>query len=82
LSPHIRQGFSANNYEIRACPHAEAIQHGDIIDLGDKAFEVMHLPDHSSGSVALYNSRNQYFFSGDVVYDGELLDELEDSVAP
>jgi glyoxylase-like metal-dependent hydrolase (beta-lactamase superfamily II) len=42
----------------------------------------MHLPGHSSGYVALYNSRNQYFFSGDVVYDGELLDELEDSVAP
>ena len=74
------QGFSANNYEVRACPHAQVIQHGDIIDLGDKAFEVIHLPGHSSGSVALYNPRNQHFFSGDVVYDGELLDELEDSV--
>ncbi len=74
------QGFSASNYEVRACPQAGAIQHGDVIDLGDKAFEVMHLPGHSSGSIGLYDYASQCFFSGDVVYDGELLDELEDSV--
>lgn len=74
------QGFSACDYEVKACPQAQAIRHGDVIDLGDKAFEVMHLPGHSSGSVGLYNPANQHFFSGDVVYDGELLDELEDSV--
>jgi glyoxylase-like metal-dependent hydrolase (beta-lactamase superfamily II) len=40
----------------------------------------MHLPGHSSGSVGLYDLDKQYFFSGDAVYDGELLDNLEDSV--
>ena len=60
--------------------HAQALRHGDVIDLGDRAFEVMHLPGHSSGSIGLYDARNQQFFSGDVVYDGQLLDELEDSV--
>jgi glyoxylase-like metal-dependent hydrolase (beta-lactamase superfamily II) len=74
------QGFSASNYEVRACPHALAIEHGDIIDLGNQAFEVLHLPGHSSGSIGLYNAAEQKLFSGDVVYDGELLDELEDSV--
>ena len=73
-------GFSASSYEVRACPQAQAIQHGDVIDLGDKAFEVMHLPGHSSGSIGLFDARRQEFFSGDVVYDGELLDKLEDSV--
>lgn len=74
------QGFSASRYEVRACPHAQAVEHGDVIDLGNKAFEVLHLPGHSSGSIGLYNSRDQSFFSGDVVYDGELLDDLEDSI--
>jgi glyoxylase-like metal-dependent hydrolase (beta-lactamase superfamily II) len=74
------EGFSASDYEVRACPHATAIRHGDIIDLGDQAFEVLHLPGHSSGSVGLYNHKTGQFFSGDVVYDGELLDQLEDSV--
>lgn len=72
--------FSANEYAVKACPQAKSINHGDVIDLSDQAFEVIHLPGHSSGSVGLYNPRNQQFFSGDVVYDGELLDELEDSV--
>ena len=74
------QGFSASHYEVKACPHAQAIQQGDTIDLGDKAFEVMHLPGHSSGSIGLYHLGKQYFFSGDVVYDGSLLDDLKDSV--
>lgn len=74
------QGFSASDYEVRACPQAQAIRHGDVIDLGNRAFEVMHLPGHSSGSVGLYDAGAKQFFSGDVVYDGELLDELEDSV--
>ena len=56
------------------------LRHGDVIDLGDRAFEVLHLPGHSSGSVGLFDRRSGQFFSGDVVYDGELLDELEDSV--
>ena len=37
-------------------------------------------PGHSSGSVGLYDARSQEFFSGDVVYDGDLLDKLQDSV--
>ena len=73
-------GFSACEYQVKACPHAQAIAHGDIIDLGDKAFEVMHLPGHSSGCIGLYNKKEQLFFSGDVVYDGNLLDDLADSV--
>lgn len=74
------QGFSASDYEVRACPQARAIQHGDVIDLGNRAFEVLHLPGHSSGSIGLFDADSQSLFSGDVVYDGELLDQLEDSV--
>ncbi len=72
--------FSASEYVVSACPQAKRLNHGDIIDLGDKAFEVIHLPGHSSGSIGLYDHKAGQFFSGDVVYDGELLDELPDSV--
>ena len=74
------EGFSVSTYAVKPCPHARAIEHGDVIDLGNKVFEVMHLPGHSSGSIGLYNTKDQQFFSGDVVYDGRLLDKLEDSV--
>jgi glyoxylase-like metal-dependent hydrolase (beta-lactamase superfamily II) len=74
------EGFSADNYVVQACPQAQGIEHGDVIDLGNKALEVMHLPGHSSGSVGLLDRKGARLFSGDVVYDGELLDELDDSV--
>ena len=74
------EGFTAGDYTVRACPQAQSISHGDVIDLGDRAFEVIHLPGHSSGSIGLFDAGRHQFFSGDVVYDGELLDQLEDSV--
>ena len=73
-------GFTASEYVVKACPQANKLNHGDVIDLGDKAFEVIHLPGHSSGSIGLFDRKTGQFFSGDVVYDGELLDQLPDSV--
>lgn len=73
-------GFTAADYTVKACPQAGRLRHGDVIDLGDKAFEVMHLPGHSSGSIGLFERKSGRFFSGDVVYDGDLLDQLPDSV--
>jgi glyoxylase-like metal-dependent hydrolase (beta-lactamase superfamily II) len=72
--------FSAAEYSVQPCPQAKQLQHGDIIDLGDKAFEILHLPGHSPGSIGLLDATAGRLFSGDVVYDGELLDELELSV--
>lgn len=76
--PHA--GFTAASYRVRPCPQAATLQQGDVIDLGDKAFEVLHLPGHSPGSIGLLERRSGQFFSGDVVYDGELLDGLAASV--
>ena len=52
---------------------------GDVVDLGDRAFEVLHLPGHSPGSIGLWEEATGVLFSGDAVYDGPLLDELDDS---
>ena len=61
--------------EIATAP-AEA---GDIIDLGDRQYEVLHLPGHTHGSIALLDRANRELFSGDVVYDDFLLDDLHES---
>ena len=44
--------------------------------LGDRHFEVLHLPGHSPGSIGLWERRTGILFSGDALYDGPLLDEL------
>ena len=50
-----------------------------MLDLGDRAFEVLHLPGHSPGSIGLWEAATGVLFSGDAVYDGPLLDELDGS---
>jgi glyoxylase-like metal-dependent hydrolase (beta-lactamase superfamily II) len=80
LLPH--PGFTVDQYNFRASEPTQILQEGDILDLGDRALEVFHLPGHSAGCIALYDDRSQALFSGDVIYDGELLDELHCSNIP
>jgi glyoxylase-like metal-dependent hydrolase (beta-lactamase superfamily II) len=65
--------------EIAPAPATWVLADGDVIDLGDRAFEVLHLPGHSPGSIGLWDERSGVLFSGDAVYDGPLLDELDGS---
>jgi glyoxylase-like metal-dependent hydrolase (beta-lactamase superfamily II) len=65
--------------EIPAAPATRILEDGDVVDTGDRAFEVLHLPGHSPGSIGLWEASTGILFSGDAVYDGPLLDELEDS---
>ena len=37
---------------------------------------MLHLPGHSPGSIALFDPVDGSLFSGDVVYEGELLDSI------
>ena len=63
--------------ERAAAPATMVLDDGDIIDLGDRAFEVLHLPGHSPGSIGLWEAATGVLFSGDAIYDGPLLDELD-----
>lgn len=65
----------ATRVEIAAAPATWLLEEGDIVDLGDRAFEVLHLPGHSPGSIGLWDAASGVLFSGDAVYDGPLLDE-------
>ncbi len=68
-------GWRAERYEIEPAPATRLIAEGDVIDLGDRHFEVLHLPGHSPGSIGLWEKRTGIFFSGDSIYDGELIDD-------
>jgi glyoxylase-like metal-dependent hydrolase (beta-lactamase superfamily II) len=72
-------GLAAATLDRPAAPPTRLLAHGDVVDLGDRAFEVLHLPGHSPGSIGLWEEASGVLFSGDAVYDGPLLDELEGS---
>lgn len=42
---------------------------GDCIDLGGRQLEILELPGHTPGSVALFDRENRILFSGDYVSD-------------
>jgi len=63
----------------RAAAPTRVLEEGDVVDLGDRAFEVLHLPGHSPGSIGLWEPATGVLFAGDAVYDGPLLDELDGS---
>lgn len=70
------EGYDTESYHIKAAPVTRALDEGDVIDLGDRVLKVLHLPGHSRGSIGLLEEATGVFFSGDVVYEGEILDEL------
>ena len=74
--------FKVEQYTLRGTAATQILQEGDRLDLGDRAFEVLHLPGHSPGCIGLYDEKSQDLFSGDVIYDGDLLDELHCSHIP
>jgi glyoxylase-like metal-dependent hydrolase (beta-lactamase superfamily II) len=74
--------FSVATFAIRSTSVTTTVEEGDVIDLGDRCFDVLHLPGHSPGSIGLYEAATETLFSGDAIYDGMLLDELEDSSIP
>jgi len=73
-------GFDVEAYTIRTAPPTHLVAGGDIQYLGDRYFEVLHLPDHSLGGIALWEEASGTLLSGDVVYDGQLYDALYHSV--
>ena len=72
-------GYDPAAYSVESCAPTRVLDDGDIVDLGDRAFEVMHLPGHSPDSIGLYEAESGILFSGDAVYDGPLLDGSRDS---
>ncbi len=73
------KGFQASGFRLQACEPTLLLREGGVLDLGDRVLEVLHLPGHSPGCIALYDGKSGWLFSGDVVYDGQLLDELPGS---
>lgn len=70
--------YASSHYTVPAAPATRLLWDGDIVDLGDRRFEVIHTPGHSPGGIALWEAATGILFSGDIVYDGELIEGTTD----
>jgi len=76
-------GFDPEGFAMAQTTPTRTVQEGDVIDLGDRVFDVLHLPGHTPGSLALWEAETGTLYSGDTVYAEEpLLDELPESNIP
>ncbi len=79
IDPAIYPEFEPKDYWIRAAPLTGYLDEGDIVDLGDRSFQILHLPGHSPGSIGLWEEATETLFTGDALYDGPMLDDLPES---
>lgn len=69
-------GFDLDACRRRGIQATRLVSEGDVVDLGDRRFEVLHLPGHSPGSIALWDAADGVLIAGDAVYDGIIVDDI------
>ncbi len=63
----------ADGFDVAAwvTPGAEPtllLRDGDVVDLGDRRFTVLHTPGHTAGSACLFEEATGLLFTGDALY--------------
>lgn len=59
-------------FKTEALEISEFMEDGDIIPVGNGALEVISVPGHSKGSVALYDKEDGFLISGDALFQGSI----------
>jgi glyoxylase-like metal-dependent hydrolase (beta-lactamase superfamily II) len=67
--------YCSKCYAVKGAPATRILEDRDVIDLGDRVFEVVHTPGHSPGGIALWEKATGILFSGDILYDGPLIED-------
>jgi glyoxylase-like metal-dependent hydrolase (beta-lactamase superfamily II) len=69
-------GYDESAFAIRPATVTRALTGGDVIDLGDRRLRVIHAPGHTRGSILLYDEDLRWLYTGDVLNDSPVFDEM------
>lgn len=58
--------------EIKGVEITSFLQPGETIEIGNGRLEVIHVPGHSKGSVALYDKKDGFVIVGDALFNGSI----------
>jgi hydroxyacylglutathione hydrolase len=50
---------------------------GEVLEMGGTTWEVLHIPGHSSGSIALYHPQDKILIPGDTVYADQAIGRFD-----
>lgn len=57
--------FDPAGYRVRTRPATRILRDNDLVDLGHRTLQVLHIPGHSAGHVAYHDEANGLLFTGD-----------------
>ena len=72
-------GYDLGAHRFRGVEAGRLVGEGEVIDMGTRRFEVLHLPGHSPGGIALWDAADGMLIAGDAIYDGILIDSTDDA---
>lgn len=70
------EAFDPERLEIAGVEATGVVSDGDVIDLGGRSLEVIHVPGHSPGLLALLDRASGALFTTDAIYGGSLYAHL------
>jgi glyoxylase-like metal-dependent hydrolase (beta-lactamase superfamily II) len=79
LLTEVPDGFDVSAHVIPAAPATQRLDEGDVVHVGGRRFDVLVVPGHTPGSLALFEERTGLLLAGDLLYDGPLIDFLPES---
>lgn len=75
----LPEDFDPANFRSEAFTISKTVADGDIIDLGGRQLEVVHVPGHAPDAICLLDRDNRILFTGDTFYLAPLYTHLEGS---
>lgn len=60
--------FDSSAWAATGAEPTSFVREGEVLDLGDRRFEMLHVPGHTAGSIAIWEAATGLLFSGDTAY--------------
>ena len=75
----LPEDFDSENYHVPPFTVTKWLKNGDIIDLGNRKLEIVHIPGHSPDSICLLDRNAKLLWTGDTFYPGAIYVHLPGS---
>lgn len=59
-------------FKVESAGVTHHLKNGDKIEIGNGELEVIHVPGHSPGGIALYDAADGFLISGDTLFEGSI----------
>jgi len=65
----VPKSFNPSTYTPFQGRPTALLQDGDVVDIGDRKLSIYHTPGHSPGHISVFDHKNGYLYTGDLLYD-------------